>query len=253
MPTCIIADDEPLLIQGLQAKLTKLWPELTISATARNGLEAVQMITEHEPDIAFLDIKMPGLTGIEVASRVQGGLHLVFITAFNDFAVDAFEREAVDYVLKPVTEDRLTKTIERLKQRLAKTEAPQALDALVKQLTASIAPAAQAPQFMRWVRALKGDLTHQIEVDDVWYFEAQDKYTVVHCALGELLIRSSLSELSRELNPNTFWQIHRSTILNMDYVKATQRDDAGHMTVLLKVDVKPLPVSRAYQQLFKQM
>ncbi len=259
MPTAIIADDEPILTQALQAKLAKLWPELNIVATARNGLEAVQVITEHEPDIAFLDIKMPGLTGLEVASRVQGGLHLVFITAFNDYAVDAFEREAVDYVLKPVNEARLNKTIDRLKQRIEKTETPQSLEALVKQLTKVIPGAmvgvasAPQPQFMRWVRALKGDLIHQIELDDVWYFEAQDKYTVVYCNLGELLIRSSLSELVKELDPNIFWQIHRSTIINMDYVKATKRDDAGHMWVHLKVEHKPLPVSRAYQQLFKQM
>jgi DNA-binding LytR/AlgR family response regulator len=253
MPTAIIADDEPLLIQGLQANLKKLWPELQIVATARNGLEALQVITENEPDIAFLDIKMPGLTGIEVASRVQGGLHIVFITAFNDFAVEAFEREAVDYVLKPVNNERLQKTIDRLNQRLSKTEAPPSMEALVKQLAAALPGAAAPAQPMRWVRALKGDLIHQIDVEDVWYFEAQDKYTVVHCALGELLIRSSLSEMMRELNPNVFWQIHRSTIINMDYVKATQRDDAGHMWVHLKIDVKPLPVSRAYQQLFKQM
>jgi DNA-binding LytR/AlgR family response regulator len=253
MPTAIIADDEPLLIQGLQANLKKLWPDLEIVATARNGLEALQVITEHEPDIAFLDIKMPGLTGIEVASRIQGGLHIVFITAFNDFAVEAFEREAVDYVLKPVNSERLQKTIDRLNQRLTKTEAPQSMEALVKQLAAALPGAAPQAQTLRWIRAMKGELTHQIDVDDVWYLEAQDKYTVVYCALGELLIRSSLSELMRELNPNTFWQIHRSTIINMDYVKATQRDDAGHMWVHLKIDVKPLPVSRAYQQLFKQM
>ena len=246
----IIADDEPNLADYLKARLAVLWPELTIDGVACNGAEALQLIDRHGPAIAFLDIKMPGLNGLEVAARLDAQVRVVFVTAYDEFAVDAFEREAVDYLLKPVTDARLGKAVERLKARLAARAPNPDLSALLNQLLTGAA--LQQPR-LRWIRAGAGANVRQIPVDDVLYFDAADKYTRVVTTEGESLIRLTIRELTEQLDPETFAQIHRSTIVNMQRVASATRDDAGQVTVRIKNHPTSLPVSRAYAHLFKQM
>ncbi|KPF70047.1 LytTR family transcriptional regulator [beta proteobacterium AAP99] len=273
--TALIADDEPHLVKYLQDKLAALWPELQIVATARNGVEAIKGIAEHAPTVAFLDIKMPGATGLEVAQGIETDTQVVFVTAYDQYAIEAFERDAADYLLKPVTDERLARTIDKLKRRLSEGAAAPDLSALLNQLT-RVLPAAvggaaaggaaapaqgEARKFLRWVRASRGDLTHQIAVGDVAYFESDDKYTVVHTTVGgEHLIRTALSELAAELDPEIYWQIHRGTLVNMAHVAGTRRDEASRLFVRMKpigsgssARTPELPVSRAYVHLFKQM
>lgn len=249
-PRAIIADDEPHLCQFLKDRLAVLWPELEVIALAANGPEALRLIDDHVPDMVFLDIRMPGLTGLEVAGRIDAKTRIVFVTAFDQYAVDAFEREAVDYLLKPVTDERLQKTIARLKSKTADAELPQDVDALLKTL-ARVLPFRAS--HLRWIRASVGELTRQIPVEEVFYFQAQDKYVSVYTKDGEALIRTPLAELQAQLNPDEFWQIHRSTIVNVSCIAATRRDLMGHTLVKL-ADVKAeLPVSRGYAHLFKGM
>jgi DNA-binding LytR/AlgR family response regulator len=245
-----VADDEPHLAEHLRARLAALWPGIELLPTAANGLDALRAIHEHEPDAAFLDIRMPGLTGLELAARIESRTHVVFVTAFDQYAVEAFDREAVDYILKPVTDERLAKCIARLKRKLASAERPPALDDVIARLARAI-PGGGAR--LRWVRALKGELVQQIAVDDVLYFQASDKYTCVVTRQGESLIRMTLGELCEQLDADVFWQIHRSTVVNMDEVASTRRDLGGRVFVKLKDGRTELPVSRAYAHLFKQM
>jgi DNA-binding LytR/AlgR family response regulator len=249
-PHAIIADDEPNLAEYLKARLAALWPELTIDGIARNGAEALQMLDEYAPPVAFLDIKMPGLTGLEVAARLDGQVHVVFVTAYDQYAVDAFEREAVDYLLKPVTDARLARTIDRLKSRLAAGARAPDLGALLEQLAQGV-PANS--KYLRWIRAGHGASVKQIPVTEVLYFDAADKYTRVITAQGEALIRTTIRELLEQLDPQTFSQIHRSTIVNMHCVEGATRDDSGQVSVSLRGRSERLAVSRAYAHLFKQM
>ena len=189
----LIADDELHLAEHLRARLQHLWPELEVLPLAANGVEALRAINEDEPDIAFLDIRMPGLTGIELAKRIDTRTHVVFVTAFDQYAVEAFDREVVDYLLKPVTDERLAKAVERLQRKLASAERPPALDDVLAKLARAIPGAGGR---LRWIRALKGELVQQIAVDDVLYFQASDKYTCVITREGESLIRLPLSELT---------------------------------------------------------
>jgi len=246
----LIADDEPHLAEYLASRLRELWPGLEVLPLAANGLEALRAIDDEAPQVAFLDIRMPGLTGLELAKRIDSQTHVVFVTAYDQYAVEAFDRDAVDYVLKPVTDERLAKSIERLKKKLAAAEAPPPLAEMLERLT-RIAPASSGR--LRWVRALKGEVVHQIAVDDVLYFNASDKYTRVITREGEALIRTSLTDLAKELDPDRFAQIHRSTIVNMDAVASARRDLGGRVFVKLKDGKTELPVSRAYAHLFKQM
>lgn len=253
-PRAVIADDEIHLAEYLKARLLELWPELEIDAVAKNGLEALAAIKEHGPDVAFLDIKMPGLTGLEVASQVIAEAHaphLVFVTAFDDFAIDAFEREAADYLLKPVADDRLLRTVARLKSRLAKNEAPAKMDALLAALKQNLGGPASG--YLRWIRAGSGNQVRQIAVDEVLYFDAADKYTRVVTAGGESLIRLTIRELVEQLDPAVFWQIHRGTIVNGPRVEATLRDASGQLSLTMKGSKDELAVSRAYAHLFRQM
>jgi DNA-binding LytR/AlgR family response regulator len=245
----LIADDEPHLSQYLAARLEALWPELALLPPAANGIEALRAIDDEAPQIAFLDIRMPGLTGLELARRIDSRTHVVFVTAYDQYAVEAFDRDAVDYLLKPVTDERLVKCIERLKKKLAAAEAPPPLEDVIARLS-RLAPAGGGR--LRWIRALKGEVVHQIAVDDVLYFNASDKYTRVVTAEGEALIRTALTDLAKELDPDRFAQIHRSTIVNLDAVASSRRDMGGRVFVKLK-DGTELSVSRAYSQLFKQM
>jgi DNA-binding LytR/AlgR family response regulator len=240
--SAVIADDEPHLAQNLSARLRQLWPELEVLPLASNGLEALRAIEEDEPDVAFLDIRMPGLTGLELAGRIGGRTHVVFVTAYDQYAVEAFERDAVDYLLKPVADERLAACVERLKRKLASRERPPALDEVLARLARAL-PAAGGR--LRWIRALKGELVQQIAVDDVLYFQASDKYTCVVTRAGESLIRMPLAELAAQLDPETFWQIHRGTVVNMHEVEATRRDLGGRVFVKLRDGKTELAVSRA--------
>ena len=246
----LIADDEPHLAADLRARVQALWPELEILPNAANGIEALRTITEDEPDVAFLDIRMPGLTGIELARRVDVRTHIVFVTAFDQYAVEAFDREVVDYLLKPVTDERLARCVERLKKKIAEAEQPPALEEMLAKLARAVPG---APGKLRWIRASKGELVQQIAVDDVLYFQASDKYTCVMTREGESLIRLPLAELAGQLDGDVFWQIHRGTVVNMNEVTATRRDLGGRVFVKLKDGKTELPVSRAYAHLFKQM
>jgi DNA-binding LytR/AlgR family response regulator len=249
--TALIADDEVHLAEHLRARLHDLWPGLEVLPLAANGLEALRAINEEGPDVAFLDIRMPGLTGLELASRLDAKTHVVFVTAFDQYAVEAFDRDAVDYVLKPVTDERLAKCVERLQRKLASAERPPALDDMLARIARAM-PGAVAGR-LRWVRALKGELVQQIAVDDVLYFQASDKYTCVVTREGESLIRMPLAELGAQLDAEVFWQIHRSTLVNMNAVASTRRDLGGRIFVRLRDGTTELAVSRAYAHLFKQM
>ena len=250
-PTAIIADDEQHLASYLHDRLAALWPELSIVGIARNGLEAMRLVDDESPGVVFLDIRMPGLTGLEVASRLDAKIHVVFVTAYDQYAVEAFDKQAADYLLKPVTDDRLTRTIARLKEKIAKVETPGDVAGILKQL-ATVLPANKNAH-LRWIRASVGETVRQIPVDEVFYFQAQDKYVSVYTKDGESLIRTPLSELQAELDPNEFWQIHRSTIVNVNRITVTTRDMMGKTVLKLKDTKAELQVSRAYAHLFKQM
>jgi len=251
MTTALIADDEPHLALHLKEQLMQLWPELDIVHVARNGIEAAARIAELRPDLAFLDIQMPGLNGLEVAQGIEGPTRVVFVTAYDEYAVQAFEHAALDYVLKPLKNERLARTLDRIQLALA---APQVPDAMLAQaLRRLLAAPAPAPQRLRYVRAGQGLLTHQVAVRDILFFHADDKYTVVKTAAGEHLIRTPIAELANQLDPDQFWQVHRSTLINLDFLAGTRRDEASRLFVRLTGHDAELPVSRAFVHLFKAM
>jgi DNA-binding LytR/AlgR family response regulator len=242
--------------------LKKAWPALDIVAVARNGVEAAERIAALEPDLAFLDIKMPGLTGLEVAQGIEGRTRVVFVTAYDEFAVAAFEQQALDYVLKPVQADRLARTVERLQRELAAARSaaePRAsdgdTDAADPRLAAVLRQLLAAPRSapLRYVRASQGEVTHQIDVADVLFFHADDKYTCVRTASAEHLIRTTITELVAQLDPERFVQVHRSTIVNLDHLAGTRRDELSRLFVRMRGHSGELPVSRAYVHLFKAM
>jgi len=252
----LIADDERLLREQLQARLTECWPELEVCALARDGLEAVQLVQEHQPDVVFLDIRMPGLTGIEAAREMADLEHwrgeIVFVTAYDEYAVTAFEQGAVDYLLKPVERDRLERTVARLRSRLAQTPSPHQQDALLQtlaQLQSHLAGGA-APR-LRWLQCGVGASTRLVNVDDVLFFRSDEKYTRVQLASQEAFIRTPIRELVLQLDPQQFWQIHRATIVNLAAIAAVQRDDTGRQRISLKQRPEVLEVSRSFGHLFR--
>jgi DNA-binding LytR/AlgR family response regulator len=254
--SAIIADDEPRLALHLRDRLEALWPELVIAGIAANGAEAQSLIAQEDPDIAFLDIRMPGSSGLEVAQAADRALQVVFVTAFDQYAIDAFERAAVDYLLKPVDDARLVRTIERLRDRLTQAhDGAQMRSALemISRLAPGLAPRTAAPERLAWIRASVGPQVRLIAVDDVCYFQANDKYTSVFTKDGEALIRTPLRELAEGLDPNRFWQVHRGTIVNLAHVAATSRDLAGRISLALKTRPEALAVSRAFAHRFRQM
>ncbi|HVF64646.1 MAG TPA: LytTR family DNA-binding domain-containing protein [Casimicrobiaceae bacterium] len=249
--TAVIADDEPRLASYLKERLSVVWPELVIAGIAANGAEAQALFASEAPDVGFLDIRMPGLTGLDVARAIGSDAHIVFVTAYDQYAVDAFEREAVDYLLKPVTDERLAQTVERIRRRLASHDAPPDATAMLANLGNQQHGA--GPKRLSWIRAAVGAETRLIAIDDVCYFEANDKYTSVFTAEGEALIRTPLKDLVDQLDPDRFWQVHRGTVVNLACVASTSRDFAGRMTIGLRNRSERLAVSRAYAHRFKQM
>lgn len=255
-PTALIADDEPLLAGDLQSRIGALWPELDICAVCHDGPAALERLQRDKPDIAFLDIRMPGLTGLEVAARLDFACHVVFVTAYDQYAVEAFERAAVDYVLKPADDARLAKTVERLRRAVASpsdTERSRLAAAIAGTLGKVSLPDTARPAPLRWIRAAVGDSVRLVSVAEVRYFRAADKYTAVMTESGELLIRTPIRDLVEQLDPEVFWQVHRGTIVNAKFITAARHDESGR--VLLGVRDRPerLTVSRAYAHLFRQM
>ena len=247
-PTALIAEDEPLMRERLKEKLAEAWPELVVVAEASDGHEALALFDVHEPQIAFLDIRMPGRTGLEVAASIGGDCHVVFITAYDQYALAAFEAGAVDYLMKPVESDRLAQTVERVQRKLAAP--PADLSVLIEQLRGSVA---EKPQRLRWIKAAVGKQVKLIAVSDVVYFQSDAKYTRVVLAQSEAYIRTPLKELLAELDPDKYWQVHRSTVVNLDQVAGVLREDAERQFVLLKNRQERLPISRQFTHLFKQM
>jgi DNA-binding LytR/AlgR family response regulator len=253
MTRALIADDEPHLAVYLKDQLALLWPELDVVHLARSGTEAADWIEDHEPELAFLDIQMPGLSGLDVAQGIEGETRVVFVTAFDTYAVQAFEQCALDYLLKPVKTDRLAQTIARVKQSMALQAAGQgAPDARLADAIGQLTRAPASPR-LRFIRAAQGEYVHQIPVADVLYFHADDKYTVVQTAGGEHLIRIPITELAAQLDPDQFWQVHRATLVNLDFLEGTRRDEASRLFLRIKGHARQLRVSRAYVHLFRAM
>jgi DNA-binding LytR/AlgR family response regulator len=255
IPRAVVAEDEALLRDELVGLLHAAWPELEIAAACEDGGSALEAIAAHQPDVAFLDIRMPGLTGLEVAAAACEGsprTQVVFVTAYNQYAIEAFDRGAVDYVLKPVARDRLAATVARVKSRIASGAQPAGLAEIVERLRTHLAPEARG-SLLQWVTASVGKETRLILVDDVAYFKADEKYTAVVTAEGEALIRKPIRELLAVLDPAVFKQVHRSTIVNMKAIAAIARDDSGRGTLRLRNRPETLTVSLPYMALFRNM
>jgi DNA-binding LytR/AlgR family response regulator len=246
-PTALIAEDEPLLRAQLKARLAEAWPELVIVAEAANGAEALALAAAHAPDVAFLDIRMPVQSGLDVAREIGSACHVVFVTAYDEYAVAAFDEGAVDYLLKPVAPERIAKVVARLKARLA--AAPLDLTAILSRL----AGREPGPAPLRWIRASLGASTKLIPVDDVLYFQAEDKYTKVVTAEGEALIRKPIKELHEEIDQEAFWQIHRGTLVNLRAIARIDRDWRDQPVIALKGRPEKLTVSRTFAHRFKAM
>ncbi len=283
-PTAVLADDERLMREQLRARLAEVWPELQVVAEARNGTEAVEMVEQHRPDVVFLDIRMPGLTGVEAARQIaqmeprtatdpNGGTdddllpEIVFITAYDQYAVEAFEQGVADYVLKPAERERLQLTVTRIQQRLAARRgagdatadgageaAPPSpnLQQVLHQLSARLSPTG-APQYLQWIQATVGPSIQMVPVEEVLFFISDEKYTRVQTAQVEALIRKPIKELVDEVDPRVFWQIHRSTLVNVKAIAGVVRDFRGRQIVSVKGHNQKLEVSRSYTGLFKGM
>jgi len=251
--TAIIADDEDQLRRYLRSQLADCWPDLIICGEARNGQEALELIEQYRPEIAFLDIRMPGLSGIEVAKKIAGSSWVVFVTAYDQYAVEAFEHEAIDYLLKPVTHERLQRTVKRLREQITSSHKPPLeIAKIVERLMTSL-PQRHTPGYLQIVRVQKGDGIRLIPVEEVYYFKASDKYTMVITKAGESLIKKPIKELADELNPQQFWRIHRGTIVNIQCVDQVSRSLTGRGVVRLKGRPETLAISKQYIHLFKQM
>ena len=249
----VIADDEQPLRDFLKSRLSKLWPGLTICGVAENGIEALSMIRELHPDVAFLDIRMPGLTGMEVAKQIEKTCHVVFITAYEKYAVAAFESEAVDYLLKPLTEERLTKTIRRLQKKLEKPDIQHPdITEVVDRVMAEMGKKADKA-YLQWISVEKVKTIRLISVEDICCFHSSEKYTTVITADGESLIKKTIKELEEALDPNRFWRIHRATIINVNLIESIRPTLTGKFSVKLKNIPQLFPVSRTYTHLFRRM
>ncbi len=248
-PRALIAEDEAHVAVDLRNRLATLWPELDIIGIAPNGVDALERLENEKPDIAFLDIKMPGMGGLDVVKQLKHPCLLVFVTAFDEFAVEAFERAAVDYLVKPVPDDRLAKTVERLRQALNKS-VPTDLTGLIAALQNVAAPPSAR---IKWIKASIGDKLRVVSVDDVCYFRSADKYTTVCTRDAELLVRTPIKELIAKLDPEHFWQIHRGIVVKVGQIATATTDETGQVTLKLRDRPETLTVSRTYAHLFKQM
>ena len=270
----VIADDERLMRDQLRARLAEVWPQLQIVAEAKNGEEAVALVEQHRPEVVFLDIRMPGLTGVDAARQIaqmdvgdeEWLPEVVFITAYDQYAVEAFEQGAADYVLKPAERERLQRTVERIQKRLAArqsgedaagaTATTQPMQQLLHQLASQLKSPGQAagrPSYLKWIQATVGQAIQMIPVEDVLFFISDEKYTRVQTPTVEALIRKPIKELVDELDPERFWQIHRSTLVAVNAIAGVTRDFRGRQIVAVKGHSQKLEVSRSYTQLFKGM
>lgn len=247
--SAVIADDEPLLRAMLRTRLARLWPELEVRHEMADGRDVERVIDEHAPDLFFLDIHMPGVNGLEAARAIGSRAHIVFVTAFDQHAVEAFERGAVDYVLKPFNDERLAVTVERLKERLERP--PVSIDSLVEQLAGRLG--VRPADRLRWVKASVGSSVRLIPVEEILFFQSDEKYTRVVTCDSEALIRKPIKELLEELDPDKFWQVHRATIVNVDHIASVKRGLKDQAEIALKDHRETLVVSRAFTHLFKQM
>lgn len=247
-PTALIAEDEPLMRERLRERLGEVWPELDVVAEAPDGDAALALFDVHRPQLAFLDIRMPGRSGLDVAAAIGGECHIVFITAYDQHAVQAFDAGAVDYLLKPVDAERLATAVRRVREKLASQ--PRDLSALLAEVRATLSV---VPSRLKWIKAAVGKQVKLYAVDDVVFFQADTKYTRVVLAQSEALIRTPLKDLVAELDPDRFWQIHRGTVVRLDAVAGVVREDAERQFVLLKGRPERLAVSRQFYHLFKQM
>ncbi len=249
MPTAIIADDEDLPRNELRRMLAELWPELQVEAMCEHGSEALDAIAVHAPDIAFLDIRMPGLSGLEVARAAQRRCRVVFVSAFDNHAFDAFEAGAIDYLRKPVARERLIQTLARLRERGA--EAPPDMQQLMAELDRRLR--SDVPARIRWISASVGDTIKIIPIDDVLYFQSDEKYTRVVTVDDEALVRKPLRELIEGLDPEQFWQVHRGAVVRAAAIARVQRDELGRIGIVLKDRPETLRASQAYAWRFKPM
>ncbi len=246
----LVADDEPKLAEYLAGRLAELWPDIELCGIVTNGNDALAKINKEKPDLAFLDIKMPGMSGLEVAKRMTHPSLVVFVTAYHKYALTAFEEEAVDYLLKPVSDERLLRTITRLKSRCAGKEGVKNIESLLSKLTQAME---NKDAYVRYLRASSGKIMRLISVDDVLFISAKTKYTFATTKEGEFLMRMSLSELIRQLDPERFWQIHRSTIINASKVVSVSQTGRETYELTIRDYPEPLTVSRAFIHQFKHM
>ncbi len=247
MPTALIAEDEPLLRAQLKARLYEAWPELAPVIEAENGEQALALIEEHRPDVVFLDIRMPSMSGLDVAHALDGRCHVVFVTAYDEYAVAAFDEGAVDYLLKPVTPERIAKVVARVKARLASP--PHDLTTLLLKL----AQREDSAIPLKWIRASLGNVMQMIAVAEVVYFQAEDKYTKVVTPNSEALIKKPIKDLYDELDQEAFWQVHRATIVNLNAIARVERDWRDQPVITLKGRPEKLTVSRTFAHRFKAM
>jgi DNA-binding LytR/AlgR family response regulator len=256
-PTALIADDEPLLRDALERMLALAWPELEVVAQARNGREAIDLFSTHRPDVCFLDVHMPGTTGVEVARHIGRRAHLVFVTAFDEYAVQAFAQGVLDYLVKPVEPARLAETVARLKERLRASEPALNTEDLLRQLAASLQKSDGSTR-LRWVRASIGETVRLISVDDIDYLRSEEKYTTIAWRddtgqAKEAVIRTPLKELLAQLEADRFAQVHRSVVVNLKAISHVTRSGNETADIHLKGRSEVLPVSRSYLHLFRQM
>lgn len=259
-PTALIADDEPLLREALARLLAAAWPELEIVAEARNGREAIKLFDTKRPDICFLDVHMPGLSGVEAAHHIGRQAHLVFVTAYDHYAVQAFTQGVLDYIVKPVEQERLAETVARLKERLLAAQPATNTEALLQQLTEQLArlQGGAGTEVLRWIRAQVGHTLRLIPVDDIDYLRSDSKYTVIAWRgdgnqPAEALVRTPLRELVARLDPGQFAQVHRSVVVNLRAISHVKRGENETADIYLKSRTEVLPVSRSFLHLFKQM
>jgi DNA-binding LytR/AlgR family response regulator len=249
-PTALIAEDELPQRQELRALLAALWPDLSVVAECADGLTALEMLDRYRPDVAFLDIRMPGVSGLEVARAVRAPCQVIFTTAYEEYALRAFDEGAVDYLLKPVSRERLSRAIERTRGRIGSGSSID-LGSFIDLLQARLAPGGR--QSIKWITASVGHSTRMYSIDEVLFFQAQEKYTRVVTADGEGHIRTALKELLAALDPETFWQVHRSVIVRVGAIRAVEKDADGKLQLTVRGRTEVLPVSSAFQHRFRSM